>query len=523
MKTLHQIFLFSLAKDKVFSKNGILVSGVEVPNPSVVGKAVRASLYLYLSTVISQALGYVFWLTMTGLIGAEGLGHVVAVTSLSYLVIPSLSLGLRASLARHLGESYGRGDIDKFRQYFSTAVAFTAVTTCTISLLMGAVAASGLNIAAYTPTMLILASIMVLTNLGTPFNSLMVALRRTDLILLSNVVGGLLKIGLGIALALLTHSWVGAALSYTSTGFSLIVVGLAYTLVHLKPFTTPTLEALKSLIIAGLSVWVPTVITTMGQQLGTIAIFGFRGALETGLYYVAFTVSGLLTSIPVSVASVLTPTLAGLGDGRKRAAWKAISLSMALTTPLAVGAALYSSNILMLLGEVYGLASPLLTILAIASIPQTILLGVNSLVYAYGMYRRTLILGVATNVTRVALYLVLTPVLGGYGAALAMASGSVSGFLAALCISRRVGFFIDWSLILKSILVPTILGLVYLLKTPWLVGLLVIGSSYLIYPRIGVVTRDDLRDLAYSVLSEHVTVKMYHRLKNVIDLVIPPT
>jgi len=56
MKTLHQIFLSSLAKDKVFSKNGILVSGVEVPDPSAVGKAVRASLYLYLSTVIGQAL-----------------------------------------------------------------------------------------------------------------------------------------------------------------------------------------------------------------------------------------------------------------------------------------------------------------------------------------------------------------------------------------------------------------------------------------------------------------------------------
>lgn len=490
---------------------------------SSVAMVARASMYLYLSTIVSQVSGYLFWLVMTGLIGAEGLGYVAALSSLSSLLASLISLGTGQALTRYIGECYGRNELNELKRYLSSAIAFTATATSVVFLIMMAMAVLNVGVTAYTPAMLLLASLMVLlSSFGMPFSSLMVALRRTDLMLLSNVIGGSLKIGLGIVLVTLTRSWVGAAISYTIVSASLITVGLTFMATHLRPLAAPSLRALRDLLIAGLSVWLPGIIATLGQQLGTIAVFGFKGALETGIYYVALTVSGILTNIPGSMIGVLTPTLAGLRDGRKRATWRAISVSLALTTPLAVGVAAYSGNVLSLLGEVYALGAPVLSVLAVTAIPQAILLGISGLIYAYGMYGKTLVLGLVNNLTRVALYLTLTPLIGGYGAAIATSMGTLMGLIASTLISRSIGFRIHWPHVAKVFIVPFTLGLSRVLSLPWVVGFLTIALSYLVYPKIGVLKREDVRDLAYATLSRETTMKVYARLKDVIDLVIPP-
>jgi len=483
----------------------------------------RASMYLYLSSLIGQVLGYIFWLVMMGLIGAEGLGYVAAISSLSSLVVPLISLGISSSLARYLGEAYGSNDLIKLKEYLSSAIALTTIITLMTFFLIDGIAMFNVSLASYTPTMLLLTSaIILLFSLSTPFGALMIALKRTDLILLSNLVGGSLKIALGIMLVVLTQSWVGAAISYTIIGASLMVTGLMFMYRHLRPLTKPSLDALKDLLTAGLPVWLPGAIATVGQHFGTVAVFGFKGAFETGTYYVALTVSGILTSIPGSAFGVLVPTLAGLRDGRKRATWRAINVSLALVTPIAIGVAVYSAKVLSLLGEVYATGSPILSMLAITVIPQTISMGIGGLIYAYGMYRETLLLGMVTNVTRVVLYLTLTPLGGSYGAAIAMTTGTLAEFAASLWLSKGIGLHMNWRHIAMLLMIPVMLGSSYALNPPWILGILTIALSYVLYPRIGLLTREDLRYLAYGVLSKEVTIKVYNRFKDIIDLTIPP-
>ena len=140
----------------------------------------RASLYLYLSSLTGQVLGYIFWLVMMGLIGAEGLGYVAAISSLSSLVVSLISLGISSSLARYLGEAYGSNDLNKLKEYLSSAIALTTVITLMTFFLIDVIAMFNVSLASYTPTMLLLTSAMILLfSLSTPFSALMIALKRT--------------------------------------------------------------------------------------------------------------------------------------------------------------------------------------------------------------------------------------------------------------------------------------------------------------------------------------------------------
>ena len=73
-------------------------------------------------------------------------------------------------------------------------------------------------------------------------------------------------------------------------------------------------------------------------------------------------------------------------------------------TPLAFTLAVYPDVPLGLVGREYVGAAPMLVTLAL-TIPATLIgVGVNSLLYAYGMYASILALGLIGNLSRIAMY-----------------------------------------------------------------------------------------------------------------------
>jgi len=111
-------------------------------------------------------------------------------------------------------------------------------------------------------------------------------------------------------------------------------------------------------------------------------------------------IMGVVAGFGGSVLGLMMPVLSGMVDGRKRACWRAIKVSLALVSPLAFVLAAYPEAPLSLLGREYVDAAPTLMLLA-STIPATLIsAGVSSLVYAYGMYTSVLILGLVGNCRR---------------------------------------------------------------------------------------------------------------------------
>ena len=244
--------------------------------------------------------------------------------------------------------------------------------------------------------------------------------------------------------------------------------------------------------------------------------------METSLYYVSFAIMGVVTGLGGSVLGLMMPVLSGMEDGRKRACWRAIKISLVLVTPLAFTLATYPQVPLGLLGKEYVGAAPMLMLLAL-TIPATLIsAGVRSLIYAYGMYTTILALGLVGNLSRIAAYIPLSYLMGGVGVALSYALGAYIGLVAVVFVCKRIGFNPGFREALLTTAFPLCLALIlHLLNVSWLVGApLLLLLSYISYLKIGILSRKDLRELAYALAPRQAVNEIYQHLRPIIDRLI---
>jgi O-antigen/teichoic acid export membrane protein len=77
---------------------------------------------------------------------------------------------------------------------------------------------------------------------------------------------------------------------------------------------------LKSLLIVSMTLWIPSVIAIIGYQLGTIVVFGSRGAYQAGLYFVALSIVTGISLVMTVLSTIALPAISAISDGRKRMA-----------------------------------------------------------------------------------------------------------------------------------------------------------------------------------------------------------
>lgn len=177
-------------------------------------------------------------------------------------------------------------------------------------------------------------------------------------------------------------------------------------------------------------------------------------------------------------------------------------MALVIVVPLAVSLAAYPEVALSFFSPDYVIASNILLVLLFATVPQSLIDGVNFLAYAYGKYKLVLAMGLAISVPRTAMYMILTPSMGGLGAAFAFLSGTVIGLIAALGVTKRIKLKFRW----KDLIVAfTPLALVTVCKfpIPWFFGVtIILSGSALTYTRLGLMTKTDLRESAEAFLPQ---------------------
>ncbi len=493
------------------SDKGFSVSGIA-----------RGGLWLYLGSITNNLVGFTYWLIISGIAGASALGLTSTVVSLGGLISGALSLGIPSGLQRFLGLSIGRGDSEGFSRYFWSSAAFMFPLYGAVSLTMAVLGMEGFGLASFSPSMLILSSALVFLGAFSAFDSLLISTLRTDLRLIAFITGGVLKLSVGISLVEFGFGWVGAFLGYLAGSAGGICIEAWFALRFLVNFKRPSLRLFTEILRAGLVSWIPRIIVLITSLTGVLAVFGFRGAVETGYYYVARAIAGVVVGLAGSMASLLLPVLSGLGSGRERAAGEVLRLSMAVVAPLVFWTTIYSRSILELLGKGYGSASLTLVILVWAALIGVITGAVNSLIYSYGRYRHVLGIGLTVSIPSLILYAYLVPKSGGLGAAESTLIGAVAGLSYAIPLGIRQGFRFSWGKLALTLLLPaTIAFPLWLLKLNIIVGALIISLAYIAYLRLGVITRRDAYEIASAVASKDLVRKLYERFRPIVDTVVP--
>jgi O-antigen/teichoic acid export membrane protein len=202
----------------------------------------------------------------------------------------------------------------------------------------------------------------------------------------------------------------------------------------------------------------------------------------------------VITSV---LSSIAYPTISALKDGKKRATWRLIKISLILTIPISDVLIFYPAEILTLFGPSYALSSSTLQILSLTSLPTCISTGIGVLLYAYGNNRRFLFLGLVTSLPRVMLYFLFVSPLGENGAALSFLVGSISGAILAIIYSMKIQFDLHYKLVLILFLIPIAISipLKFINLNPIVSIITILISSYVVFSLIKLIDSQDTEDI----------------------------
>jgi len=296
-------------------------------------RVVRGGLWLYLRDLVNTLSGFIYWMIISAIGGAEIIGLTSATVALAGIVSGFLSLGEATGVRRFVGACKGRGDKEGVANYFWSTTLFRIATFVPVGLVMIVLGLLGLSFGGLDSDMLFYAGVLVLLNLVLVFDDLLASHLETKPIFIGSIVGNAVKLPLGISLVSLGWGWAGAVIGYIALTPAAFIVKLLPSLKLAGLRLHFDFQVLRDVLRAGVASWLPAMIAVLGQQLGVLTLFGVKGASETGLYYVSFAIMGVVTGIGGSVLGLMMPVLSGMEDGRKRACSRAIKISLVLVTP----------------------------------------------------------------------------------------------------------------------------------------------------------------------------------------------
>ena len=469
----------------------------------------KGAFFLLTSTVISAALGYAFWFIISSIGGPEIVGLASTTISLATLVLVIAQFGIPTGTQRFLGRSFGRKNMDAFKSYMGVELLVVGLTTCIAALILilfrhGIKAMMGLPV----EYILVAAMIVIARGFVVVLTGVYTSLIRTKEYAFAHISGSVARLLLGVALVILGFGGLGAALGYF-IAFPITLSILVILFIKLMGrFSLPKQSELRdkasNIFRSGMAIWPAAIFEVLGPTLGVIVVYGYQGAGEAGLYYIAQAIKMVIFAISSSVMAIMFPLLSGMRDGRKRAIWRVIRICIVISTPIIIIASMYSRVVLGFLGSEYIAADIILIILLISIIPNIVSYGIGNLVYAYGMYSKVISIGLARAIPRVILLLFLVPLFGGVGAAEAFIAGSIVSFIVACYVAHILRLKIYWRDIMLIILVPTLVGLVfYFIKLHWAIeSIIILAVSFLVYAKLRLITKNDLRQITKAFLPQ---------------------
>ncbi len=464
---------------------------------SSIGKGV---VYLYIEAITMIISGYVYWLILSKIIDPAAIGLSSTIIALATIVFSFASVGVAGGIQRYIANSIAENKPDHIQGIINSSFLITGLgilVSSTIILLFRHHISTYFNIGfEYILLSIVLFIFLVFSAL---LRAIIIPSLKVKVITVASVISTIIKLSVTITLVFLGFGVPGIIFGFllyplTSTViFTLAIKKKIYT--SISGFNL--FRSTKEIFVASLPFWLPAIITTVGSQLGTITVFLTMGSNNAGIYFIAFSiVTGILVIIVV-LSSIAYPTISALKDGKKRAAWRLIKISLILTIPISNILIFYPTEILLLFGTSYASGSSILQILLLTSLPTCISTGIGVLLYSYNRNRDFLFLGLVTSIPRVVLYFIFVPVFGGSGAALAFIVGSVSGGLLSLIFAKNIKIKLYYKQILVLFFIPIIIAIPFkYFEFNSIVSIIIIlVSSYVVFIVLRLIDSQDIDDI----------------------------
>jgi O-antigen/teichoic acid export membrane protein len=455
--------------------------------------------------------GYVFWLILSKIATPEIIGTSSAVISLATIFTTIVSIGVPSGVQRFLGKCFSEQKLEETKVSVKASLILVSlgVLTCSTLILISKewiydVFKIGFSLIV---VFILLIASSAISNL---FRSIVIASVKTKILPAVAILSTIAKFALTIILVVIGTGALGITIGFTffpiltSVLLTITTIGMIFKSSKDKSETSFS-HYFKNILVASMVVWIPSLITTTGSQLGTIVVLGIQGASQAGIYFIAFSIVMGISTLMSVLSSIAYPTLSAMHDGRKRFTWRITKLGLIFTLPFSSSIIFYTKEVMQLFGRGYIEGSFTLQILLLSILPMIVMSGINILVYSYGNYRQVLAIGLAGSIPRTIFYFIFVPIYGDIGAAISYTIGSIFGFILSTVIAKKIGMHIFWKDLTLIMIIP--IGIAFILSlfgTNYIISILItLVICYTLLLKLQIVTRPDLQD-ALSVMPKKI-------------------
>lgn len=301
------------------------------------------SAYLIIASLLTSALGLIFWIVAARLYPKEDLGLATVIISILGLIINMSRLGFDKSLIRFLPQG-NRSNI------FYTSL----FVTTGFALLIGVALIKTTSI--WSPNLVIgdnihipLLILVILQSAYLVLNNTFVALRKANIGLIQNIIIGTRLIFL---LPFIAFGTIGILLTWIVSLILVIIISI-HPLLHLgiNSFQID-LKFLKDAFRFSMGNYFFSILSSIPYQILPIFVLNQLGAGSVASYYIAFSITSIASVIPMACNTSLFVE-GSHGEQLKKNVMKSITTSICLLIPVIAGIYLGGEFMLNLIGKEY--------------------------------------------------------------------------------------------------------------------------------------------------------------------------
>ncbi|HZB15857.1 MAG TPA: hypothetical protein VE445_01720, partial [Nitrososphaeraceae archaeon] len=310
------------------------------PSKNAVG---QGAAYIYIEAVASIIFGYLFWIIVSKIGSAQIIGTSSAVITIAGIFAYVATIGTDNGILRFLGKSFSEKRLDDTKVFVKASLLLVSAGTLgCIVLILGIkewiYGSFGIDFSLTVLTILIMGSSAVYAL----FYSVVTASLKTKVLPKTLIVSSSIKLALAITLLSIGTGVLGLTISFVVSNFlSCILLGIVILAYFKSPFSQSRIsknkeniddrninigffQASRCLLVASIATWIPSLISIIGSQLGTVIVFGSQGAFQSGIYFISFIIVTGITEIMYSLFVIALPVLSAMKHGRRRFAWQTI-------------------------------------------------------------------------------------------------------------------------------------------------------------------------------------------------------
>jgi O-antigen/teichoic acid export membrane protein len=372
------------------------------------GKLVGSSLLLFLDYLLVAIGGWLFWIVISRLASVDEVGIATTIYSLVITVATITQLGAEYPLLKksHVNRSIILG---------TGMVIQVAISLATIPIIILAIGNMYEGALQEFTWIAIISVILIAVEFVARY--VLLGIFDAKKVLAIDMVGLSMKFLVGYILVSMQYGAFGILLAFLS---ELFIIAIAYLIAakNTFAFSIGTLmffkEILRDSLVNAPSKWSNLIIVNLSVVL--LAVIGVNQG-DIGIFYITLMISIVVGSFSLSMAFMVIPAFSA---SKKELTADSLRISLSIITPVITVMLVAPDLVLSLINSKYEIGAPLLSILAIGTIPFAIT--VNSITRLNNLMesKKLVSIGVLQLATFLVLFFLVAPYLGTLGAAFAI-------------------------------------------------------------------------------------------------------